>query len=222
MRAKFLRPVTLVFTAILDRRHRRRDVQPTPPPLGARPLLYAGSAVLRRARGVADGQGLPRTDGRDPRRMMVGCHSRTTAPPRSSPSPSSACSRSSCAGSSSPRASTGRRAGWTPRDARELGLLTGHRRPSTEPGRRAVARGSPRPASARRHRCAGDGRFDVLVFTQDADRARELLGRPTRAPPALHRRRVGLDPLDVGAERAQLLLEAHVARGRCGAPRPPR
>jgi hypothetical protein len=60
-------------------------------------------------------------------------------------------------------------------DARELGLLTvigtfDRAGTATMRGRLADV-GIRASASLRR-----DGRFDVLVFTQDADRARELLG----------------------------------------------
>ena len=60
-------------------------------------------------------------------------------------------------------------------DARELGLLTvigTFDRAGTAAQRARLAEAGIRASASLRR----DGRFDVLVFTQDADRARELLG----------------------------------------------
>jgi hypothetical protein len=60
-------------------------------------------------------------------------------------------------------------------DARELGLLTvigTFDRAGTSARRARLADAGIRASASLRR----DGRFDVLVFTQDADRARELLG----------------------------------------------
>jgi hypothetical protein len=60
-------------------------------------------------------------------------------------------------------------------DARELGLLTvigTFDRAGTAAQRARLADAGIRASASLRR----DGRFDVLVFTQDAERARELLG----------------------------------------------